>query len=539
MSLRYILSVVSRDHATRRVGSSQFKVRARELVEHARCASQEAVSESFCRICSESSGYGCVIPPRLEKNRSLAPESRSLGEGFGDERQNEARDQELTTLRDKQLSRELEFQVAPQWLSHLDPTSAPLVKTPPKSFGVDRISRSTVTFNHSLQQFRTMAAPDSLPALLESLTQSLASAQEVTPKIAAIDHQDDGISLLDVKNELLFSYLQNLVFLILLKLRNAKDDSSNKSKELDEQVRSKLIELRLFLEKGARPLEEKLKFSIERFLSQARDSQQEAKANGKTGSDTDSSSDSDSASEHDDAESEDESVDDAPPKPVASGSSKRPSAPRFAAMLDDTAESSLSRDVSFANPSADGVYRAPKRERALMDTTASSRRDPKSTRKPLKSSTMDEFIASELSGAPLAEPSVGTTIVQGGRKMKTASERKDEVERQEYEENNFTRLPKESKKDKRAKSKAEGRSGRMQFGGEEWHNLGEGVDRIDRLTKSKNGGKGANVRAMLEKSRKRGVDTSDGPRGSGEMGERYQKRLKVLEGGRRDRGSKR
>lgn len=383
-----------------------------------------------------------------------------------------------------------------------------------------------------------MAAPDSLPALLDSLTQSLASAQEVTPKIASIDHQEDGISLLDVKNELLFSYLQNLVFLILLKLRNAKDDSENKSKELDEAVRSKLIELRLYLEKGARPLEEKLRFSIERFLSQARDSQQDAqRANGKEGdSDSDSSSESDSGSESDDnQDSDDESVDDAPAKPTTSRSFKKPSGPQLAVMADDAVERSFDRSNAIS-AGTDGVYRAPKRERHLMDTTGSSRRDPKATRKPLKSSTMDEFIASELSGAPLAEPSIGTTIVDGGRKMKTASERKDEDERREYEETNFMRFPKESKKAKAAKNKAEGRSGRMQFGGEEWHNLGEGVDRIERLTKRKEGGKGANVKALLDKSRKRGADTTDGPRGSGEMGERYQKRLKVLEGGRRDRG---
>ena len=82
-----------------------------------------------------------------------------------------------------------------------------------------------------------MAAPTTLPALLASLTQSLSLTQEATPKIAEIEHPKDGISLLDVKNELLLSYLQNLVFLILLKLRNAKSDAG--STELDESVRAK------------------------------------------------------------------------------------------------------------------------------------------------------------------------------------------------------------------------------------------------------------------------------------------------------------
>ena len=75
----------------------------------------------------------------------------------------------------------------------------------------------------------------------------------------------------------------------------------------------------------------------------------------------------------------------------------------------------------------------------------------------------------------------------------------------------------------------------MNFGGEEWRDLSEGVDRISRLTKGRTTGGG--TKALLEKSRKRGIDSTDGPRGSGaNMGERYQKRLKVLEGGRGTRG---
>jgi U3 small nucleolar ribonucleoprotein protein LCP5 len=151
---------------------------------------------------------------------------------------------------------------------------------------------------------------------------------------------------------------------------------------------------------------------------------------------------------------------------------------------------------------------------------------------------MEEFVANELSAAPLAEPSIGTTILDRGRKVKTSSDRQEEVERQEYEEMNFIRLPKESKKDRAKKAKASGRGGRMEFGGEEWRDLGDGVDRIQRLTKSNDRASGA--RALLEKSRKRAFDTSDGPKQSGhsrpEIGDRFSKRVKLLETGRRDRG---
>lgn len=377
-----------------------------------------------------------------------------------------------------------------------------------------------------------MAAPTTLPALLDSLTQSLASAQEIPPRVEAIEQPQDGISLLDVKNELLLSYLQNLVFLILLKLRNAKSESETSGNELDETVRAKLVELRLYLEKGARPLEEKLKFSIERFLRTAQDAEREKKQKEqlKTLKNGDGESGSESGSEEGEDEDSEASDEDKQARPSAG---KRSAAPNLGAMADDvTARPSRDDD---STPS--GIYRPPKRERQLMETTT-GRRD-KSERRPAKSHTMDEFVADEFSTAPMAEPSIGTTIVRGGRSMKTASQRKDEAERQEYEEMNFVRLPKDSKKERAKKNKQLGRNERMNFGGEEWHNLGEGIDRIDRLTKRKDGGRGNNVRALLDKSRKRGMDTTDGPRGSGEIGDRFQKRVKLLEGGRRDRGKNR
>ncbi|KAM0463244.1 hypothetical protein ACHAPV_003372 [Trichoderma viride] len=384
-----------------------------------------------------------------------------------------------------------------------------------------------------------MAAATTLPALLASLTQSLSLAQEGTSKISTIEHPKDGISLLDVKNELLLSYLQNLVFLILVKLRNAKSDgkdaSNEKDEDLDEVVRSKLVELRLYLEKGARPLEEKLRFSIDRFLRTAEDAQRrekikEIKDSAKTGSSTDESgSDSEEDEDKDDSEAEETGFSKPQTKKGAVSA-----APNMGSLIDDVALRPAKRGEDDGAPA--GVYRPPRRERQVMETTETRE---KAARRPMRSHTMEEFVASELSSAPIAEPSIGTTIVQGGRRMKTTQERRDETERTEYEEANFTRLPQESKKDRAQKAKQANRSGRMQFGGEEWHNLGEGIDRIDRLTKRKEGGAGSGVRAMLEKSRKRGAETEDGPRGSGhqmQMGDRFHKKARLLDIGRGSRG---
>ncbi|KAK3985648.1 Sas10/Utp3/C1D family-domain-containing protein [Cladorrhinum sp. PSN332] len=358
-----------------------------------------------------------------------------------------------------------------------------------------------------------MAAPATLPALLDTLTKSLSSALEAAPKLQQFEIPKDGISLLDVKNELLLSYLQNLVFLILLKLRQSKNSSpenKNEPEMLDDLVVNKLVELRLYLEKGARPLEDKLKYQIDKILRAADDADRQAKAAAQAnGSKSDDESSSDA--EEEDEEEEDEIE----PKDF------QPRANIGKITRDPTAV------AAEKEQNKSGVYKPPKIQAVTMPTTE---RREKGERKLQKSHTLDEFIADEMSTAPLALPSIGTTIMQGGRKIKTSTERAKEDERRTYEEANFVRLPQETKKDRLKNRGSENR--RMNFGGEDWSGLTEGVDRISKLTRGSKSG-GSSTKALLEKSRKRGIDTGDGPRGSGvNVGERYQKRLKTLEKGR-------
>ncbi|KAK0627457.1 Sas10/Utp3/C1D family-domain-containing protein [Immersiella caudata] len=368
-----------------------------------------------------------------------------------------------------------------------------------------------------------MAAVATLPALLDSLTKSLSSALEAAPKLSTIESPKDGISLLDVKNELLLSYLQNLVFLILLKLRQTKNGAAE-DQELDDLVVKKLVELRLYLEKGTRPLEDKLRYQIDKMLRAADDVERAAKAAEETAKAGEPGSESESGSE--------EGSDD---EDAGHGGSlnarKLPGMQRAAPNLTGFAQE---KEVTGVGRSSDGsgVYKPPRIAATSMPTT--ERREKKEGKK-MKSAVMDEFVADELSAVPVAQPSIGTTIAQGGRKIKTERERRVEEERRHYEESNFVRLPTESKKDRAKRAKAEGGSRRMNFGGEEWRDLGAGLDRIHRLTQGKSSGKG--TKALLEKSRKRGLETIDGPkRDGGNVGERYQKRLKVLENGRGTRG---
>ncbi|ERT03217.1 U3 small nucleolar ribonucleoprotein LCP5 [Sporothrix schenckii 1099-18] len=403
-------------------------------------------------------------------------------------------------------------------------------------------------------------ATSTLPQLLESLQKSVVSVSDATPKLSALTPPEDGLSLLDVKNELLLSYLEHMVFLILLKLRRVASSSPSDSdadlsletSDLGQSVVKKLVELRLYLEKGVRPLEEKLRYQVEKALRAAEEVERTAKqktdeaeaAAAESDSDSDSDADSDSGSDAEDDEDEDAAFGNEDEE-----SASRPNRSAFVRPATSTAAAAAAKakvggSGAEADSSSVGVYRPPKIAPTMMPTTE---RREKRARGPLKSATMDEFIADELSTAPIAELSVGANIAGRGRHMTTAAERQREDERREYEEANFVRMPKTSKKERAKRAAEQGGSSQMSFGGEEWRGLGEGVDRINRLTQRKSGGGGAaGTRSMLDKSRKRGIDTIDGPRGSGAgaghedsmVGGRFQKKLRLHQVGRRDRGKK-
>ncbi|KAF2083210.1 hypothetical protein K490DRAFT_52244 [Saccharata proteae CBS 121410] len=366
---------------------------------------------------------------------------------------------------------------------------------------------------------------NSLPALLSNLTASLNSATEIVPgdPAAAADAflpPKDGISLLDVKNELLLSYLQNLVFLIVLKLRNAAGEDEEAAEAADggvtDAVVKKLVELRVYLEKGVRPLEGRLKYQIDKVVRAAEDAaRMEAQKNGVAATTKPSkkkkknaeASDEESGSEEDsDEEASDAAIDEL---------SYRPNPASF--MRPATASNADAGRTKDTAPS-DGIYRPPRITATAMPTTRG--KEEKGAYKPNKSATMDEFIATELSSAPVAEPSIGSTIMGGGRRVKSAKEREDEAERRTYEETNFVRLPKESKKERAKKGKVD----RGGYGGEEWRGLGAGLDRIERLTAKKGSGGGAG--GVLDRSRKRAVE--DGPRGDGaQAGAMFAKKRKM------------
>ncbi|KAI9840190.1 MAG: hypothetical protein M1837_001862 [Sclerophora amabilis] len=388
----------------------------------------------------------------------------------------------------------------------------------------------------------TVAHLSTLSELLTNLTRSLASAVNSVPEADQIIPPQDGISLLDTKNELLLSYLQNLVFLIIIKLRNASsstptsDETKDEGDQSDEEVVKKLVELRVYLERGVRPLEGRLKYQIDKVLRAAGD--EAIITNGPyggTGGDRAGQSGPNAASDTQNSGSEDAatgSEEDADGVTISNGAT---------AEIDELSyrpnpASLLRPSQPSSRPAADaakdgGFYRPPRITPTALPATSAGRDDRNgAARRPGKAATLDEFISSEMSTAPLAEPSVGSTITSGGRRSQTQRERELHSQRRDYEENNFVRLPKESKKE-RAKKGGRREAG---YGGEDWRGLGEGLSRIERLTSRGKGGT-SRGRDLLEKSRKRSAADQDRPRGQGgpEIGERFEKRRKML--GQRNR----
>ncbi|GIZ42147.1 hypothetical protein CKM354_000542600 [Cercospora kikuchii] len=344
--------------------------------------------------------------------------------------------------------------------------------------------------------------PTALPEVLSEFEAASNAALNGLPAADAILPPEDGITLFDTKNEIFLAYLQALALRNLNVIRSVKAGSDvHKAQSLSDEITKKLIEQRVYLERGVGPLEKKLKYEVDRVVKVADEEernvtqklQQAVKANGharekeggsvsgESGSDSDSDSDGELAGDVD--------------------AYVRPDSSKLfgGKELQSTDTVSAAREKS----ASDGVYRPPRISATAMPTTE---RREKKERGPGRSATLDEYVSTELSAAPLAQPSIGSNLAAGGRTSKNARQMKEEAERRDYEETHLTRLPAMSKKERAKKGLGRARDGG--FGGEEWSNIGASLDRIGDLTKRK--GKDS----ALDKSRKRRA-VEDGPRGDG------------------------
>ena len=355
-----------------------------------------------------------------------------------------------------------------------------------------------------------------ISTLIESLSLTTSALRENEDHIVA---QPDGISLLDVKKDLLLSYLQNLVFLILFRLRNATDPNRD-TESLQGSIVQKLVELRVYLEKGVRPLETKLKYQIDSVLRAAENAKLSERRDDPSASRRALNGDNDSASVSDSDVDEPEDL-----PSTTTVLEQHASGPRLLQQLPKA--QAFSRDNTSKSSSRDGIYRPPRVAPTTMPSDPDTRsREPRKQR----SQIMNEYIDEELSSAPRAQPSIGSnnTILDYGRGGMSLKDREKERERTEYEEKHFTRLPGESRAEKRkARARGEGVK-RDVFGGEDWSGLGGMGDRVSRSV----GGGGREREGLLKRREKRRA-TEDGPRGEGRelgIGETFENRKRVMAG---------
>lgn len=372
------------------------------------------------------------------------------------------------------------------------------------------------------------AAPQDISTLLETITSCLSGTGSSLPKAAkdeptdaSIDPPQQGISLLNTKSELLLSYLHNLVFLTIFQLRglSAEDSADGENQSLREDVVKKLTELRVYLERGVRPLEGRLKYQVDKVVKAAEDAERDGRnAPGPTKSKTKKAPKSDEDEDEDDSGSEEASSgsedEESEDEEDIDEMAYRPNVSAFSQGVEAQAKPTKS-DITEQKAPSDGIYRPPKIMPTALPTTERRERED---RRPRRSNVIDEFVNAEMSSAPTMEASIGSTIRSGGRHTRSQKEKDREEERRAYEETNFVRLPKLSKEEQK---KQRGRRGpESTFGGEDWKGLTEGADRIARLTQR---GKGSG--SALDKSRKRKT-TEDMP---GAVGQIFDKRRKKVD----------
>lgn len=326
-----------------------------------------------------------------------------------------------------------------------------------------------------------MALPEQLTTLVESLT----SALDCLPSSSTL-LPEEGISLLSTKNELLISYLQNLIFLVILKIRGISNlsneslpaQSSEEADSLDDSVVEKLVALRIYLEKGIRPLESRLKYQLDKLLAAANEPASGLEINnGADSQKTTAISRSDKGLDPNYRNSPDGDI--SVPSKIAPLAHR----PNPASLL------APYKDSSSRNAKA-GLYRPPH----IMPTSMAPPSSKKErTQRPRKFATLEEYVREEMGDVPVTEPSIGAGNGLRGKAAEKARERAD------YEEGRLVRLPSERGKKRRV-------GGEDFFGGV---GLGDGfdLDLGDGAKRVKRGGKGPEevLGAKWEKRKKRGV----------------------------------
>lgn len=310
-----------------------------------------------------------------------------------------------------------------------------------------------------------------LDQVLESIlsTRKALSGSESTLNAS----REHGISLLNLKNESLLSYLHSIALVVLAKIETGSEQ------ELDQAVKQAVSE-RVVLEKGIKGMESRIGYQVEKAIRAHAKAKAEssiraqklanAKKNG-SGSDSESNNDEDKDEEEAEDEDEGESADllRFKPNPRLLLGSKATAAVK-------SASKAKSKDSSASSEK----YLPPK-----ISATQFNDRTTVRSSKPRKNAVMEDYLEST-SIAPVAEPSIGSTIMDGGRSVVTAKDRRRDKEIRDFEETNYTRLASNVLKSQNLVRKKRGRRDAPEgdaFFGEDWGLSGN--SNVDKATSKK------------------------------------------------------
>ncbi|CDR42505.1 CYFA0S09e04940g1_1 [Cyberlindnera fabianii] len=263
----------------------------------------------------------------------------------------------------------------------------------------------------------------------------------------------EGVSLLDLKNNAMLSYVNNLALIILSRLEATKTNNTAELTEVKNKAVQGSITQRVVMERGVKGLEKKLQYQLDKMVRNYNKMEKDSSADAveKKMKEAEKDSDSEEDSEDEDSEAEDEL-------------NYRPDASSLVASLKkDQKDKKSKKSEDGEEEGKTEKYRPPKIAAALPPQEF---REAKNRgRNTAKLQSMEEYLM-ETGDAPMAEASIGSTIIDHGRGgVKTARDRQKEEEIKRFEESNFTRLSTaKSKKDKQAQKRRQ----QDTFFGEDW-----------------------------------------------------------------------
>ena len=384
-----------------------------------------------------------------------------------------------------------------------------------------------------------MPGPMDLEGLLNTLTESLESANTSLPESSVLQPPSGGISLLDTKNELFLTYLQNLVFLVLVKLQNLKSSDRDTTHAVsDDRIIEKLVGLRIYLEKGIRPIEGKLQYQLDKLLQTANEADAAATPAQLPSKQQKISKNTSGVRKEDDSDHSGHSGDDSDDsadsaasglllptiqqQPGVSELTHRPNLSAFSRSSKQSHGTATTSGVKSAIKDPSAPYRPPRiNPTSLPTTTTTTTNSTKpSQRPPRKSYMIDDYVREEIDDAPLSQPSIGA-----GSRLRGKERRVDE-ERTGYEEQQLVRLPSGGRKEKREKRRREllGDDGaedlRAGFG--ERGGGGGGIDGVD--FRGKDGRLGGKKRVKINGGG--GSSGRESGMGGSAIGEKWENRMK-------------